>query len=166
MQAKSLIRRKQCMHFFYNNSPTMRSSGVIVCNSLKCYLNCKIINAQLAAEACTLFFLYSLDLASLADRLSVDRHRPVNWEHAPLSLPPTVLSFEKNVIDRVKLANHLQLCGGRVPECNVYICRAPIGVEQRGRGSRLEERGKTIFYPSDRAAFWGSGGGSGSKLYM
>lgn len=124
MQAKSLIRRKQCMHFFYNNSPTMRSSGVIVCNSLKCYLNCKIINAQLAAGACTLFFLYSLDLASLADRLSVDRHRPVNWEHAPLSLPPTVLSFEKNVIDRVKLANHLQLCGGRVPECNVYIMQS------------------------------------------
>lgn len=166
MQALSLIRRKQCMHFFYNNSPTMRSSGVIVWNSLKCHLNCKIINAQLAAEACTLFFLYSLDLASLADRLSVDRHRPVNWEHAPLSLfHPQYLASKKNVIDRVKLANHLQLCGGRVPECNVYICRAPIGVEQRGRGSRLEERGKTIFYPPDRAAFWGSGGGGG-KLYM
>lgn len=27
-------------------------------------------------------------------------------------------------------------------------------MKQRGRGILLEERGKTIFYPSDRAAFW------------
>lgn len=54
----------------------------------------------------------------------------------------------------MKTANHLLPCGGRVPKCNVYVCRAPIGARRRGSGSRLEERGKTIFYPPDRAAFW------------
>lgn len=72
----------------------------------------------------------------------------------PPPLPPTVLGLEKKVIDAVKLANERPHRCGRVPECNVYVRGEPIGVKWRGRGILLEERGKTIFYPPDQAAFW------------
>lgn len=58
------------------------------------------------------------------------------------------------MIDIVSLANQSPPHCGRVPECNVYVRDRPIGVKSRGRGFLLEERGKTIFYPPDRAAFW------------
>lgn len=73
------------------------------------------------------------------------------------------------MIDTVKLANHKPPLCGRVPKWNVYVRRGPIGVKQRGRGILLEERGKTIFYPPDRAAFWRSWvtcGGVGGKLHV
>lgn len=58
------------------------------------------------------------------------------------------------MIDTGKSANQRPELRGRVPECNVYVRSGPIGVKRRGRGILLEERGKTIFYPPDRAAFW------------
>lgn len=61
---------------------------------------------------------------------------------------------EKNVIDRAAAANEGPCYRGCVPKCNVYVYSKPMGVKRRGRGIRLEERGKTIFYPPDRAAFW------------
>lgn len=58
------------------------------------------------------------------------------------------------MIDTVEPANERPPRRGRVPKCNVYVRGGPIGVKLRGRGILLEERGKTIFYPPDRAAFW------------
>lgn len=79
-----------------------------------------------------------------------------------LLLPPSSAHItsllEKKVIDTVsKATNHRAPRRGRVPDCNVYVRARPMGVQWRGRGILLEERGKTIFYPPNRAAFWIAG---------
>lgn len=75
-----------------------------------------------------------------------------------LLLPPSSAHItsllEKKVIDTVsKATNHRAPRRGRVPDCNVYVRARPMGAQWRGRGILLEERGKTIFYPPNRAAF-------------